>query len=69
MAGLSIARSNMKKYLVYFHYDECGKTIVKAKTAKEAEAKLYKHFENKGLDDLVYSCTDRDYNTTESEEI
>jgi len=54
----------MQEFEVCFHYQENGKTIVRANTAHEAELKIYKHLENEGLDNLQYRTNDREYGVT-----
>ena len=56
----------MKKYKVSFWYTEHGRTIVEAKSPKEAEKKIYKQLENDGLT-FNYDCKDREYGTVDVE--
>ncbi len=57
-----------KEFRVSFWYNECGSTIIKAKTAKQAELKVKRHLSYYGLDKLNYKCNDRDYDSQDAEE-
>ena len=58
-----------KKFKVGFYYTEYGTSIVKANNKLDAESKLYKRLSDNGLDNLVYDCNDREYDTQDAEEV
>ncbi|MCK9371099.1 hypothetical protein M0R04_14400 [Candidatus Dojkabacteria bacterium] len=58
----------MAKYRVGFYYDQTGYTTIEAKTAEEAEKKVYNILAEDGIEALEnFNCQDRDYNTTSNE--
>ena len=59
----------MKKFKVYFFYEEAGETIVDAENSDEACKKVSKYLSDEGLADLCFKIIDRNYAAINAEEI
>ena len=60
--GCDECRRLNKLFKVSFHYEEGGTTVIKAKSQKDAEQKVYDQLEYSGINELDYECQHRDYN-------
>ncbi len=59
----------MKSYQVTFYYEESGRTVVQAKSKKDAEKKVYTILEDEGLSAIKdFNCKDRQYAVVDVEE-
>ena len=62
----------MKKYTVSVYYEERGTIAIEATSKMEADMVVKKAMENEGMEGLVklgFDVSDRDYDTTNVEEV